>query len=252
MVAIDLNCDMGEHFGPWRMGNDEALMDWITSANVACGFHAGDYSVIGQTVDVAIRKGVAIGAHPGYPDFQGFGRRSMQISPDEVYDLTLYQIGALYAFVRARMGRLSHVKPHGALYNDAAKDPMLARAIARAVFDFDKGLTLVGLAGSHLVREAADVGLRVGREGFADRTYQDDGTLTPRSMDNALISDPDYAARQVLKMVVEQKIDTVSGQEIPIVVDTVCIHGDGKQALPIAKAVVDTLKRNGITVKGLQ
>lgn len=189
MQSIDLNCDMGEAFGNYPMPNDDTLMDYITSANIACGFHAGDPEVMQHTVNVAIKKGVAIGAHPGLPDLQGFGRREMKISANEAYQMTLYQIGALYGFVKAAGGKLHHVKAHGALYNMAAKDESLARAIVNAVHDFDPSLILYALANSQMVTAAQKIGLVTASEVFADRTYQDDGSLTPRVQSNAMITD---------------------------------------------------------------
>ena len=177
---IDLNCDMGESFGAYRMGNDEAILDFVNSANIACGFHAGDPSTIHKTVEAALAKGVAVGAHPGLPDLQGFGRRTMAVSSAEAYDMVVYQVGALAGFAQALGGRIAHVKAHGALYNMAAKDPRLAEAIAKAVHDFDRRLVLFGLAGSAMIQAAEDAGLRSASEVFADRTYQDDGSLTPR------------------------------------------------------------------------
>lgn len=183
---IDLNCDMGESFGRYALGHDEAIMPFITSANIACGFHAGDPLVMAKTVALAVRHGVAVGAHPGYPDLQGFGRRSMDLSPDEVESIVLYQVGALAGFARAAGAELAHVKPHGALYNQAATDRASAQAIARDVARFSKNLILVGLAGSVLIEAGVEAGLRVANEGFPDRAYNPDGTLTSRRMPGAV------------------------------------------------------------------
>src|SRR5476651_2206193 len=216
MQTIDLNCDMGEAFGNYPMPNDDTLMDHITSANIACGFHAGDPEVMQQTVSMAVKKGVAIGAHPGLPDLQGFGRREMKLSANEAYQITLYQIGALYGFVKAAGGKLHHVKPHGALYNMAAKDAVLAKAIAQAVYDFDAGLILYALAGSEMIVAAKEMGLKTASEVFADRTYQDDGSLTTRSQNNALITDEQQSIEQVMMMVKEQKVLSVNKKIIPL------------------------------------
>ncbi len=235
-MFIDINCDLGESFGAYTLGNDEALMPFITSANIACGMHAGDPRIMHQTVQTCVRQGVAIGAHPGFADLSGFGRRTMGISPAEAYDLVLYQIGALYGFVKAAGARLHHVKPHGALYNQAAKDPALAEAIARAVKDFDSQLFLYGLAGSALVEEAKRLGVRTCSEIFADRTYQPDGNLTPRTSPNALIHDPAQAVGQVMQFIREKENWA----------ETVCIHGDGPQAVSFARALYTHFQEQGI------
>jgi UPF0271 protein len=249
MQTIDLNCDMGEAFGNYLMPNDEKLMDYITSANIACGFHAGDYGVMQQTVALAIRKGIAIGAHPGLPDLQGFGRREMKISPAEAYQITLYQIGALQAFVKAARGKLNHVKPHGALYNMAAQDLQLARAIVQAIKDFDDRLILYALSGSEMINAAREAGIQTAAEVFADRSYQDNGTLTPRSQANAVLQNEDQVKQQLLMMVTEGRVKTVSGQHIQLVSDTVCLHGDGEHALGFAQLVRNTLTTQSILLK---
>jgi 5-oxoprolinase (ATP-hydrolysing) subunit A len=249
MRSIDINCDMGESFGAWSIGDDEALMDYVTSINIACGFHGGDPSVMRKTVEAAVRKKIAIGAHPGYPDLQGFGRRDMNLSASEIYEVVLYQIGALTAFVKAAGSVLHHVKPHGALYNAAAKSKSLAEAIARAVRDADPRLILVGLSGSYLIEEARTLGVRTASEVFADRSYQEDGTLTPRTSPNALIQDQGQAAQQVLQMVMRNTVTAVTGKEISVTAETVCIHGDGKTALPLAKTIVNLLSENNVLVK---
>lgn len=249
MKTIDLNCDMGEAFGNYSMPDDEKLMDYISSANIACGFHAGDFSVMQQTVQMAVKKGIALGAHPGLPDLQGFGRREMKISPSEAYQITLYQIGALHGFVKTAYARLNHVKLHGALYNMAAKDAELAKATAQAVADFDSSLTLYGLSGSEMIKAAQNLGLKTASEVFADRTYQDDGSLTPRNHSNALISNEDKALEQVLTMVMAQQVTSVNQRKIHIQADTVCLHGDGAHALKFVKLVSEKLKAEDITVK---
>jgi len=248
MRTLDLNCDMGEAFGAWHMGEDAALLDHVTSANIACGFHAGDPGTIHRTVKMAIEKGVAVGAHPSLPDLQGFGRRAIAIAPAEAYDMVLYQIGAVAAFARSLGGRLSHVKAHGALYNMAARDGSLARAIAKAVKDFDPRLVLFGLAGSELVRAGHEAGLRVANEVFADRTYQPDGSLTPRSQQNSVIHDVESAIAQVKRMVGEGKVRSVQGTDVEVVADTLCIHGDEPTAVEFARRIRRALADSSIRV----
>ncbi|WP_214072331.1 5-oxoprolinase subunit PxpA [Mucilaginibacter sp. dw_454] len=249
MQSIDLNCDMGEAFGNYPMPNDDILMDYITSANIACGYHAGDPDVMQHTVAMAIKKGVAIGAHPGLPDLQGFGRRDMKISASEAYQMMLYQIGALYAFVKAAEGKLHHVKAHGALYNMAAKDPALAKAIVQAVHDFDPSLILYALAGSQMIEAAKKTGIVTASEVFADRTYQDDGSLTPRTQSNAMIADERQSIEQVLLMVNHQQVISVNNNKIQLKAETLCLHGDGAHAVEFAKMINQKLKSEGVTVK---
>jgi UPF0271 protein len=249
MQTIDLNCDMGEAFGNYLMPNDDILMDYITSANIACGLHAGDPEVMQHTVAIAIKKGVAIGAHPGLPDLQGFGRRDMKISANEAYQMTVYQVGALYGFVKAAGGKLHHVKAHGALYNMAAKDAGLAKAIVQAVHDFDATLILYALAGSEMVEAAKKIGIVTASEVFADRTYQDDGSLTPRSQSNAMITDEQQSIDQVLMMVNHQQVISANKKTIPLKAETLCLHGDGAHAVEFAKTINQKLKSQGITIK---
>jgi len=248
MYSVDLNCDMGESFGAWRMGSDAALMEFVSSISIACGFHAGDASVIRKTVETAIEKGVKIGAHPSYPDLQGFGRREMKMSADEIFDIVLYQVGAVKSVCEAFGARLNHVKPHGALYNTAAKSAEISAAIAGAVKKIDENLIFYGLSGSFLISEAEKHGLRTFSEVFADRTYQPDGTLTPRTEPNALIEDSGQAIAQVLEMVLEQKVTATNGEKIPIKAETVCLHGDGAHALEFARRINAELKRCGIRI----
>jgi len=252
MLSIDLNCDMGESYGAWRMGDDEVLLAEISSANIACGFHAGDPGTIRRTVRSALERGVAVGAHPSLPDLQGFGRREMRIEPHEAYDLVLYQIGALDAFVRVAGGRLHHVKPHGALYNMAARDAALASAIARAVRDYESSLVLFGLAGSELIRAGRDAGLAVANEVFADRTYQADGSLTPRTRPDALIHDEATAVAQALSMIHTGRVRSVDGKDLTIQADTLCIHGDAPNALRFARAIRAALSQAGVTVRAVK
>lgn len=249
MLRIDLNCDLGESFGIYSLGRDAEMMDYVSSVNIACGFHAGDPSVMKKTVRLAKEKGVSIGAHPGYPDLQGFGRRNMQCSPEEVADMVLYQVGALRGFTDALGIKLSHVKPHGALYNQAAIDPILANAIAEAVRSIDKNLVLFGLSQSHLITEAEKVGLKTAAEVFADRSYQPDGKLTARNQANALIEEEEKVLQQALQMILKGKVVCVNGAEIPIQAQTLCIHGDGKKALEFAQTLFEGLKRNGIKIQ---
>lgn len=248
MISIDLNCDMGESFGTWTLGNDRALMDYCTSINIACGFHAGDATVIRKTIEVALEKGVAIGAHPSFPDLQGFGRRSMQLSAQEVFDTVLYQVGAVYQMTAALGGELHHVKPHGALYNEAAKKPELAAAIARAVKAIDESLIFYGLSGSFLIFEAEKINLKTASEVFADRTYNSDGSLTARSEPNALIHDTNKAVEQVLQMIQTQTVTATNGETAALRAETVCIHGDGANALEFAAAVQAKLTENGVRI----
>lgn len=248
MVSIDLNCDMGESFGAYVIGQDELLMELVSSVNIACGFHGGDPSVMRATVKAAAKHGLAIGAHPGYPDLQGFGRRDMKFSAEEIYDMVIYQVGALYGFAAANGVKLYHVKPHGAMYNLAAKDKTIATAIATAVRDIDKTLKFVGLSGSEMIVAGKNVGLFTVSEVFADRTYQDDGTLTPRTSVGALIENKEMAAQQVVTMVLQKKVRARSGKEIAIQPDSVCLHGDGKHALELAREIVQELKKQHVNI----
>lgn len=248
MKTIDINCDLGEGFGAYHASNDEILMDYISSANIACGFHAGDSSTMQHTVNLAIKKGIAIGAHPGLPDLQGFGRREMNITPTEAYQITTHQIGALYGFVKTAKAKLHHVKPHGALYNMAAKNKLLAEAIAQAVYDFDPQLILYALAGSEMITAAKQIGLASASEVFADRTYQDDGSLTPRNQPNALIEHEQQAIAQVLMMVKQQQVISVNEKLIPLTAQTLCLHGDGKHAISFAKLIYKQLKAEEISL----
>jgi len=248
MPRIDLNCDMGESFGPWRMGNDEAVLEHVTSANVACGMHAGDPRTMRVTVEAARARGVAVGAHPGFPDLQGFGRRAMTLTKSEAYETVLYQVGALAGFAQAAGTRLAHVKAHGMLYNMAAKDAGLAEAIARAVRDFDRDLVFFGLAGSELIRAGENAGLRTASEVFADRSYQDDGALTPRSQPGAMIEDVETSIAQVKRMVLEGLVRSVSGKDVRVKADTLCIHGDQPGAVAFARRIRDELAAAGVEI----
>ncbi|MGA3881040.1 5-oxoprolinase subunit PxpA [Bacillus pumilus] len=252
MYQVDINCDLGESFGQYTIGSDEQILEYVTSANIACGFHAGDPTVMRKTVRMALDKGVRIGAHPGLQDLVGFGRRPMAISAEEAYDLVVYQIGALSAFLKAEGGTMQHVKPHGALYNMAAKNTELSESIAKAVYHVDSSLVLYGLSGSELALAGERMGLQVAHEVFSDRTYQADGTLTSRREPNALIEDDELAVQQVVRMVREGKVHTVQGEDISLKADTVCIHGDGIHALQFAKTITSKLKEASIHLKAFQ
>lgn len=242
-MKIDLNADLGE-----GCGSDAALLQLVSSANIACGFHAGDAQTMRECVREALKNGVAVGAHPSFPDRENFGRTAMQLPPETIYAQTLYQCGALAAIVRAEGGRMQHVKPHGMLYNQAAVDPQLADAIARAVHDCDPALILVGLAGSELIRAAKRLNLATREEVFADRGYQDDGTLVPRSQPGALIADEDSALAQTLGMVLSGTVKSVNGHDVALRAQTVCLHGDGEHALAFARRLRDAFDKRGIVV----
>ncbi|MFB0536511.1 MAG: LamB/YcsF family protein [Anaerolineae bacterium] len=247
-MKIDLNCDMGESFGRYTIGNDEAMMSYITSANIACGLHAGDPLVMERTVRLAQEHGVGIGAHPGFPDLQGFGRRVMQLAPEEAEAFVLYQVGALAAFAKAAGAELVHVKPHGALYNLAASDRSLAEAIARAVARFSRQLILVGLANSLLVEAGLEAGLSVAREAFADRAYEADGSLRSRQLPGAVLEDPAQATEQVVRIVRDGLVVAYTGEEVPVQAETICLHGDTPTAVEIAKTIRRELKAVRIEV----
>ena len=246
MHRVDLNADIGE-----GAGNDASILDFVTSANIACGGHAGDRDLMVRTIDLAKAKGVAIGAHPGFPDREGFGRRPLQMSPGEVHDFVVEQIAALLELTHAAGVPMQHVKPHGALYNAAATDRTMADAIAPAVANVGPSLVLYGLAGSELITAGQRAGLRTAAEGFADRTYSSDGTLTPRSDPRALIDDPASAMAQAVQMVIERKVGSLEGKDVDLRVDTICIHGDSPHALTFAQAISEGLRAEGIEVKPL-
>ena len=246
---MDLNADLGESFGRWTLGDDARLVAHLTSANLACGFHAGDPAVMDATVARCAEAGVAIGAQPGFPDLQGFGRRFLAMPADEVESMVRYQIGALHAFCRAHGVELRHVKPHGALYNAAAADAALATAIARATARFSRDLTLFGLAGSEPMRSAADAaGLRFVPEAFADRAYRPDGTLQPRSEDGSLLTDPEAAAGQAVGIALEGRVTAHDGSGVAVAAETICCHGDTPRAVEIAAAVRAALEAAGVSV----
>ncbi|MNO16469.1 LamB/YcsF family protein [compost metagenome] len=246
---VDLNCDMGESFGAYKLGNDGKVLKYVTSANIACGFHAGDPATMRRTVRLALEHNVAIGAHPGLQDLIGFGRREMDISPEEAYEITIYQIGSLWGFVRSEGAALQHVKAHGSLYNMAARSASLAEAIAEAVYRVDPELILFGLAGSELIKAGNKAGLRTASEVFADRTYQADGSLTPRKLPGSVITDEEQSLKQVVRMVAEGKVLSTQEVDVDILADTVCIHGDGIHAVEFAAKLRSALVACGVAVQ---
>lgn len=246
--TIDINSDLGESYGAWRMGDDAALLAIVSSANIACGFHGGDPDIMRGTVALAVQHDVAIGAHVSLPDLQGFGRREMAVTPNEAYAMTLYQIGALQAFAQAAGTRLRHVKPHGALYNMAARDAKLAAAIARAVRDFDPSLRLFGLANSALIDAGVGAGLAVAAEAFADRRYRPDGSLQPRREPDAVIQESDEAIAQAMAMAREGQVRAVDGSIVVLHADTLCVHGDGTHAVAFARQLRAALEAAGIAI----
>lgn len=247
-LRVDLNCDVGESFGRYTLGDDAGILPHVTSANVACGFHAGDPLIMRRTVRQAVRLGVAVGAHPGFPDLGGFGRREMQAGPDEVEAMVLYQVAAMAGIVEAEGDRLRHVKPHGALYNMAARDRRLADAIARGVAAAGEGLVLVGLSGSQLLDAGRAAGLAVASEAFADRAYEANGELRARSLPDAVIGDPAAAVARVLQMLDEGAVTAVTGDRVAVRADTICIHGDTPGAARLAAAVRDGLEAAGVAL----
>ena len=250
-MQIDLNCDLGEAFGNYSFGGDKDILPLITSANIACGFHAGDANVMNETIQLAKRHNIGIGAHPGLPDLQGFGRRKLDMSPEEVYNIVVYQLGALNSFCQIHDVKMNHVKPHGALYQMGAKDKSIASAIAQAVYDFDKTLVFVGLANTLLISEAKKLGLKTASEVFADRRYEDDGQLVSRKEPDAVISDSDEALNQVVKMVTENKVISKNNKEITLQADTICVHGDGAHALEFVTKIREKLTKEGIDIQSL-
>lgn len=248
-MRFDFNCDMGESFGAWTMGLDEEVIRFVTSANIACGFHAGDPATMRRTVRLAEAHGVGIGAHPGFPDLQGFGRRNMAATPDDVRDDLVYQIGALTGFTRAK--KLQHVKPHGALYNMAVPGGDLARAIEDAVLETDPTLILVALAGSKWADQAEKAGLRVAREAFADRALMPDGTLVPRSKPGAVIHDTQAVIERSVRLATEKTVVAISGEIVHVEADTLCLHGDTPDAVTLASALKAALEAAGVTLSAL-
>lgn len=251
MFRVDLNCDLGESFGSYTIGNDDQVIPLITSANVACGYHASDPVVMDQTLSMAKEAGIRIGAHPGFPDLMGFGRRNLSVSPTEAKAYVLYQLGALDAFCRVHGMKMQHVKPHGALYNMAAKDYELSRAICEGIREFDPQLIVLALSGGELARAARDMGLRTALEVFADRAYEEDGSLVNRRKAGAMITDEDLAVARVVRMVKEKKVTAITGKDIPIQADSVCVHGDGAKALAFVEKIRRALTEEGVEICAL-
>ncbi len=251
MYCVDLNSDLGESFGRYTLGMDDKVIPLISSANVACGYHASDPVVMERTVAMAKEAGVRVGAHPGFPDLMGFGRRNMSVTPGEAKSYVLYQLGALYGFCRARGIQLQHVKPHGALYNMAARDYQLSRGICEGIKEFDPNLIVLALSGGQLARAAMDMGLPTAQEVFADRGYEEDGTLVDRRKEGAMITDEELAIRRVVRMVKEKKVTAVTGKDITIKADSVCVHGDGAQALAFVEKIRQAFAREGIEIRPL-
>ncbi len=248
MYKIDLNSDLGESFGRYTLGMDDKVIPLISSANVACGYHASDPVVMDKTIKLAKEAGIRVGAHPGFPDLMGFGRRNMTISPAEAKAYTIYQLGALSAFCKANGIALQHVKPHGAFYNMAGKDYNLAKGICEGIAAFDDSLIVMALSGGELVHAAKDMGLRVAREVFADRAYEEDGNLVARTKEGAMITDENLAIERVVRMIKEQKVTAITGKDIPIQADSVCVHGDGVKALAFVEKIRETLAKEGIEI----
>lgn len=251
MMKVDLNCDLGESFGNYKCGLDEEVLPFISSANVACGFHASDPVVMAKTVALARAAGVRVGAHPGYPDLVGFGRRNLNASPIEVKAMVQYQVGALLAFCKAQGVELQHVKPHGAMYNMAAKDEKLARAICEGIYEINPKLILLGLAGSQLIKVAKEIGLPYANEVFADRAYEEDGSLVARTKPGAMITDEDEAIARVISMIKKKTVTAITGKEVPLIADSVCLHGDGPKAVIFAQRISEALKAEGIEIASL-
>ena len=248
MYKVDLNSDLGESFGRYTLGMDADILQLVSSANVACGYHASDPLVMNKTIAMAKETGVRVGAHPGFPDLMGFGRRNMDVSPAEAKAYTLYQLGALDAFCKAHGVKMQHVKPHGAMYNMAVKDYALSKAICEAIYEYDKDLIVMALSGGELVHAAEDMGLKVAREVFADRAYEEDGSLVNRRKEGAMITDENEAIARVVRMIKEHKVTAITGKDIPIKADSVCVHGDGVKALAFVKKIRETLTAEGVEI----
>lgn len=251
MFRVDLNSDLGESFGRYTLGMDDKIIPLITSANVACGYHASDPVVMEKTVAMAKDAGIRVGAHPGFPDLMGFGRRNMAVSPAEAKAYVLYQLGALEGFCRANGMKLQHVKPHGALYNMVAKDYELSRGICEAVCEFDPNLIVLALSGGELAHAAKDMGLKTALEVFADRAYEEDGTLVNRRKEGSMITDEKEAIARVVRMIKEKKVTAITGKDIPIQADSVCVHGDGVKALAFVEKIRKTLTEEGVEICSL-
>lgn len=251
MFRVDLNSDLGESYGRYTIGMDERIIPLVTSANVACGYHASDPVVMQKTVREAKKAGIGVGAHPGFPDLMGFGRRNMAVTPEEAKAYVKYQLGALQAFAKAHGVKIQHVKPHGALYNMAAVDEKLAKAMCEAVYEVDKDIIFMGLAGSKMITAAEEIGLKAASEVFADRAYNDDGTLVSRKLPGAVIKDKELAIKRVVRMVKEGKVESINGKDIDIKADSICVHGDNPKALEFVKNIRETLEKEGVTISSL-
>ena len=252
MFFVDLNSDLGESFGNYTIGMDEEILKYVSSANVACGWHAGDPMMMEKTVALAKEFGTAVGAHPGFPDLMGFGRRDMAVTPEETKAYVKSQLGALSAFTKSHGMTIQHVKPHGAIYNMAAVDEKLARAMCEAVYEVDPDIIFMGLAGSKMISAAEAVGLRAASEVFADRAYNDDGTLVSRKLPGAMIKDEELAIKRVVRMVKEGKVTSINGNDIAIKADSICVHGDNPKALAFVKNIRETLISEGVEIKSLK
>ncbi len=250
-AVVDLNCDMGESFGRYKLGHDEEVIEFITSANIACGFHAGDPMVIRKTVEIAGEKGVKIGAHPSFPDLQGFGRRNMDLTEDEIRNFVIYQVGALKTFAEVCGHNLQHVKPHGNLNTMAATNKRMSEVIAEAVAEVDKNLIFVAIGGTALYDGALSIGLKVASEFFADRNYNPDGTLVSRRQPHPFVEDEDFAVKRAVRAVKEGMVEAVDGSIVKVKVDTICLHGDGPSAVAFSRSIKEGLEKEGVRVKPL-
>lgn len=251
MLRVDLNSDLGESFGNYKIGLDEEVIKYVTSVNVACGWHAGDPLVMEKTIKIAKENEVAVGAHPGFPDLMGFGRRNLSVSPDEMKTYIKYQLGALMAFAKSQGKKIQHVKPHGAMYNMAAKDLKLAISIAEGIYEVDKDIILLGLANSELIKAGEKVGLKVANEVFADRAYNSDGTLVSRTKEGSVIHDADIAIARVIRMIKEGKVKAITGEDVEINAQSICVHGDNPEAVEFVKRIKTKLQEEGIEVTSM-
>jgi len=252
LLRIDLNCDLGESFGNYKMGMDDEVIPHVTSVNVACGYHAGDPLVMEKTVRMALQHGTAIGAHPSFPDLQGFGRRDMKLTREEAYAMVKYQLGALYAFVKSTGGELQHLKAHGALYNMAGRDIEMAMALAQAIRDFDSQMLLLGLPNSKMEEAAAECGIGYVSEFFADRAYNDDGSLVNRKLEGSVIHDSDVACQRVLRMVRDHEVVTYTGNILKLNCKSVCVHGDNEAAVAFVQKIRGELGKEGVEAANMK
>jgi len=252
MFKVDLNSDLGESFGSYKIGLDEAVIRHVTSANIACGWHAGDPLVMDKTIEMAVKSGTEVGAHPGFMDLMGFGRRNMSVTPMELKAYVKYQLGAIMAFCTARGIKLQHLKPHGSMYNMAAVDAELSMAIAEAICEVDSSIVLLGLANSEMIRAGRRAGLKAASEVFADRAYNSDGTLVSRKQEGSLIRDVSLAAKRVVRMVKEGKVIAITGEEIDIEAHSICVHGDNPEAIEFVKAIRASLEKEGIEITSIK